>query len=69
MPLQNKAQECITTSPPAGEMMTYQGVNHVQTLHGPAIIGQRAIFCHYIDVCRIRQNTGEVVLRVEGRWG
>ncbi|KAK2079973.1 hypothetical protein QBZ16_002368 [Prototheca wickerhamii] len=40
-----------------GEMMTYQGVNYVQTLHGPAIIGQRAIFCHYIDMCSIRQNT------------
>ena len=50
-------------------MMTYQGVDHIQTLHGPAIIGQRAIFCHYIDMCRIRQNTGELMLKVGGRWG
>lgn len=43
---------------PAGEAAAYRGTHHVSGMHGPAVVGQAALFSHYLPDCRSRLHTG-----------
>lgn len=38
--------------------MAFRGLRHISRLHGPAVVGQAAVFSAYIDECRSRLHTG-----------
>ena len=49
------------TTPPnarAGEVEMRRGLRHLATLHGPALVGQTAVFSHLVPDCCQRLHTG-----------
>lgn len=45
--------------PHAGEALALRGMRRISCLHGPAVVGQAAVFSAYVDECRSRLHTGE----------
>ena len=45
--------------PGAGEAINLRGARVVGHLHGPAVVGQAAVFSHYVEDCRSRLHTGK----------
>jgi hypothetical protein len=59
---------------PAGEAEALRGTSRIHGLHGPALVGQAAVFREYVEECSWRLHTGAMdamccVLRVSGRAG
>lgn len=42
----------------AGEAIAFRGLRRISRLHGPAVVGQAAVFSAYVDECRSRLHTG-----------
>ena len=43
----------------AGEALALRGMHCISCLHGPAVVGQAAVFSAYVDECRSRLHTGD----------
>ena len=63
-------QQHLCTAPPsrpcAGEAINLRGARVVGHLHGPALVGQAAVFSHYVEECRSRLHTGTQACRAAG---
>ena len=46
-------------APIAGEALALRGMRCISSLHGPAVVGQAAVFSAYVDECCSRLHTGE----------
>ncbi|KAL4442414.1 hypothetical protein ABPG77_004998 [Micractinium sp. CCAP 211/92] len=44
-----------------GEAVALRGTHRVHALHGPALVGQAAVFSHYVSQCRKRLHTVRAV--------
>lgn len=50
----------------AGEAIAIHGMSRVALYHSPALLGQAAVFAHYLPECDSRLHTGEWGLSLTG---